>query len=179
MRNLWINLHLYLAAFLAPCLLVMAVSGGLYLIGITGTLSSTPVSVPAGTVIDLDSPSVEADVRALLRQLGIVHEFEYVRKSGNRLLTRPTSRTYYEIALAGDTLEVTRQVPDLQKCLIELHKGHGPLLFKDFQKILAVGVLCIVFSGLRLGLSSPGLRTRTIVTGLGGLALFVLLAFGV
>ena len=50
MRNLWINLHLYLAAFLAPGLLVMAISGGLYLIGITGTLSSTPVSVPAGTV---------------------------------------------------------------------------------------------------------------------------------
>ena len=73
-------------------------------------------------------------MRALLRQLGIAHEFEYVRKSGSRLLTRPTSRTYYEITLAGDTLEVTRHMPDLQKCLIELHKGHGPLLFKDFQK---------------------------------------------
>ncbi len=63
-------------------------------------------------------------------------------------------------------------MPDLQKRLIELHKGHGPLWFKDFREILVVGVLFIVFSGLRLGLSSAALRTDTIATsgvGLGRL----------
>ena len=30
MRNLWINLHLYMAAFFAPTLLLLAISGGLY-----------------------------------------------------------------------------------------------------------------------------------------------------
>ena len=179
MRNLWINLHLYMAAFFAPTLLLLAISGGLYLIGVKGTVSSTPVAVPTGTVINLASPSLEADVRALLRNLGIVHDFEYVRKSGDTLFTRPTSRTYYEISVANNSVEVKRNVPDLQKRMIELHKGHGPLLFKDFQKILAVGLLFLVFSGLRLGLSSAGLRMKTIATGVGGLVIFLILAFGV
>ena len=43
MRNFWISLHLYAAAFLAPLLLFVAISGGLYLVGIKGTVTSTPV----------------------------------------------------------------------------------------------------------------------------------------
>ena len=177
MRNFWISLHLYAAAFFAPTLLLVVISGGLYLVDIKGTVTSTPVAVPSGVVINPASASLEADVRALLRDIGITHDFEYVKKSGNTLYTRPTSRTHYEISVADDSVTVKHNVPDLQKRLIELHKGHGPLWFKDFQKVLAVGVLFIVLSGLWLGLSSAGLRARTIATGVIGLAVCLILAF--
>lgn len=177
MRNLWINLHLYRAVFFAPTLLLLASSGGLSLVDIKGAVSSRPVAVPSGTVINPASPSREADERVLLRNLGIVPDFEYVKKSEDRLLTRPTSRTYYEILLTNNSVEVKWNVPDLQKRLVELHRGHGPLLFEDLQKILAVGLLFLVFSGMWLGLSSPGLRLKTIVAGVGGLLILLILAF--
>ena len=177
MRNFWISLHLYTAAFFAPALLFVAISGGLYLVGVKGTVTSTSVAVPSGVGMNPASASLETDVRALLRAIGVTHDFEYVKKSGNTLYTRPTSRTHYEISVAADAVTVKHNVPDLQKRLIELHKGHGPLWFKDFQKVLAVGVLFIVLSGLWLGLSSAGLRTRTIATGVIGLTVCLILAF--
>lgn len=177
MRNFWISLHLYAAAFFAPPLLFVAISGGLYLIGIKGTVTSTTVAVPSSVVINPTSASLEADVRALMRDIGITHDFEYVKKSGNTLSTRPTSRAYYEISVADNSVTVKHNVPNLQKRLIELHKGHGPLWFTDFQKVLAVGVLFLVLSGLWLGLSSPGLRARTIATSVVGLAVCLILAF--
>ena len=47
MRALWVKIHLYIAAFFSPMLLMMAVSGGLYLLGIKGTVEKTPVEVTA------------------------------------------------------------------------------------------------------------------------------------
>ncbi len=38
MRSLWVKVHLYVAAFFLPMLLVMATSGGLYLLGVTGSI---------------------------------------------------------------------------------------------------------------------------------------------
>ncbi len=183
MRALWIKLHLYTAAFLAPMLLLVATSGGLYLIGIKGSVSSSSVIAVPGTTLDLSSDTLEADVRALLSAAGVTDGFEYIKQSGSTLTTRPTSRVYYEIrpgdGQSGETVQITRNEPDLQKMMIELHKGHGPLLFKDFQKVLAVGLLFIVISGMWLGVSSTGLRKKSLLTsGLGLLIFVALIAFG-
>ena len=59
---------------------------------------------------------------------------------------------------------------------MELHMGHGPGLFKNFQKMFALGLLLIILSGLWLGLSSSGLRRRTLVISSAGAAVFLLLA---
>ena len=64
MRSFWISLHLYAAAFFAPTLLFVAISGGLYLIGIKGSVTSTSVAVPSGVIMNPASASLEADVRA-------------------------------------------------------------------------------------------------------------------
>ncbi|MDA1302622.1 MAG: PepSY-associated TM helix domain-containing protein [Proteobacteria bacterium] len=177
MRALWVNLHLYAAAFLAPMLLLVSISGGLYLVGIKGSVVQTEVTVPAQARIDTDAPDLKQEVDGLLQASGVVHVFEYVKVSGSELTTRPTSRTYYEINVANDQITVTRNEPDLQKSMIELHKGHGPLWFKDFQKVLAVGLLFIVVSGLWLGIQSAQLRKRTLGTAASGLALFIVLVF--
>ena len=42
-RKLLINIHLYLAAFFTPVLLIMAISGGLYLMGIKGSYTEQQV----------------------------------------------------------------------------------------------------------------------------------------
>ena len=74
-------------------------------------------------------------------------------------------------------MRLTRNEPDLQKRLIELHKGHGPTAFKTLQKVMAVGLLAIVSTGFWLGLSAVGLRARMAAMSGAGLLLFIVLAF--
>lgn len=176
-RSLWIQAHLWLAAFFAPALLLMAISGGLYLLGIKGTVDATPVTLWAGATLDLDSADLEGDVRRLLTAAGVDHSFEYLKLDGSTLTTRPTSRVYYVLEVGESGVSVSRNEPDLQKRMIELHKGHGPTAFKNFQKFMAAGLLLIVLNGFVIGLAAVTLRTRTLVLSGLGLLLFLVLVF--
>lgn len=177
-RNFFITIHLVLSAFLAPFILLASISGGLYLIGIKGSVEQNPVFSTEDIHIDTASNQLKADIDALLRTAGVNdYDFEYVKVKGDTLYTRPTSTDHYIIQL-GDTVEVIAANPDLQSAMIELHKGHGPTAFKTFQKLAAVGLALIVASGLWLGLSAARLRARTLLITLGGtLVLFSLVLF--
>ena len=135
----------------------MAISGGLYLLGIKGNVTEIPVSLVPGVSLDLAASDLEAAVRQLLTEAGIEHRFEYLKRE--------------------DGVRVTRNEPDLQKRLIELHKGHGPTAFKTLQKVMAAGLLVVVSTGFWLGLSAVGLRARMAITSAAGLLLFIVLAF--
>lgn len=171
MRSLWVKIHLYIASFFLPALLLMAVSGGLYLNGIKGTVETTPVEISNPVPLDPKSPDLKQDIDGLLQSNGIVHNFEYVKISGTTLITRPTSRDYYSIDASGEVPVVTLNKPDLVKQLVELHKGHGPGLFKTLQKIMAVGLVIILLSGFWLGVSSEALRAPTLITTIAGLVI--------
>ncbi len=177
MRSLWVKVHLYVAAFFLPMLLVMATSGGLYLLGVKGSVDSTPVPLSATQAFSAESATLNSDVRELLGANGIDHDFEYIKVSGNTFITRPTSSDYYEITVHDTGIQATLNRPDLIKSLVELHKGHGPLLFKDLQKLMALGLLIILLSGFWLGASSPSLRVPTLLTTALGLLVFLGLGF--
>ncbi len=176
-RSLLINIHLYLAALFAPIVLMLAFSGGLYLLGVKGNVEQTAIQIPPDATLDLDSSRLEDDVQALLSNAGINHEFEYVKRKGSELYTRPTSREHYQIYHSTEGLVLTRNTPDIQAGLIELHKGHGPLAFKTLQKFTAAGLIIVLLSGVWLGLASDRLRKPTLISSGIGLALFVLLGF--
>ncbi len=129
--------------------------------------------MPEGTTIDPDLPTLENDFRAILISAGIDHNFKHIKKNGN---TRPTSRTNYKITIADDgSLVMKLQEPSLQKRMIELHNGHGPTMFKNFQRSMAVGLSLVVLFGLTLGLSAPHLRKQSILIAAFGLVVFLLL----
>ena len=175
MRSFWIKVHLYVATFFAPIIIVMAFSGGMYLLGNKGSVETTAVSITGN--LDAASATLEGDVRQLLADNGIEHEFEYLKISGSTLITRPTSRTFYELKASEGAVTASRNEPDILKRLVELHKGHGPLLFKDLQKVMAVGLLIVLLSGMWLGLTSPALRFPSIIVTLAGTVIFVMAAF--
>lgn len=175
-KNL-ITIHLYLAGFFAPMVFLVAVSGGLYLLGYKGEVSSEQVYGPVCGQLDPASQTLKADVQKILNEAGIEFDFEYVRGGDDTFHTRPTSRTHYVLKLADGQVTVTKQIPNLQKRLIELHKGHGPQRFKTFQKLFALGLFLIVSSGLFLGLSSPVMQRKTLVTSVSGALLFAALIF--
>lgn len=178
-RRNWINVHIYLAAFLAPMIILVASSGGLYLLGIKGSVEQEPVQLAVGSEIDLNSSSLKADVELILKQSNIDHSFEYIKQSGSSLYTRPTSKTYYEFNVSDTGVSALKSTPDLQKRMIELHKGHGPLIFKVLQQIFAFGLLAIILSGVVLGITTPAFRSKTLtIIAVGFATLFSLLFFG-
>ena len=177
-RGLLIKIHLYLSAFFAPAIVLVAVSGGLYLLGVKGSVDSAPLgSAPADTRWTVD-PS-KAMVQDALSSIGVVDfHFDYVKRQGAGWITRPTTRVFYGFERQGEEVQITRYTPSLQKRMMELHMGHGPSAYRQFQKLFAAGMLFIILSGVWLGLSSAQLRQRTaIAVGAGGLV-FVLLALG-
>ena len=175
-RALLIKLHLYFSAFFAAAIVLVAVSGGLYLIGIKGTIEQTPVGTLATGQQLLQDPS-EANVQAALASLGVDDfEFEYVKQKGSQLITRPTTRAFYTLDISGDEAVVHYNEPSLQKRMIELHMGHGPTAYKSYQKVFAAGMLFIILTGLWLGLSSVRLRFSTAVISGVGVLLFLWLA---
>ena len=102
MRQFWINLHLYVAAFFTPVLLIIVISGGLYLIGIKGTTVETDIALPANATLDLDAGDLKEEVDKLLRAAGIKHSFGYIKRDGSTLTTRPTSRTNYVLKMTDE-----------------------------------------------------------------------------
>jgi hypothetical protein len=175
-RRLFITIHLYLSSFFAAAILLVAISGGLYLVGVKGEMAETTVaSLPKAGRGPLEALS-KAEVHGLLADAGVEgFTFEYVRQSGKRAYTRPTSREHYVIDATGPGVNIVRREPDLQARMIELHKGHGPTAFKTFQKVFAVGMVFIILSGLWLGLTAPRLVRNTTISFGAGLALFLVL----
>lgn len=153
---------------MAPAFILVSISGGLYLLGIKGATTSVPIAVPAGVTLDFQSSTIKEDVEAFLAGQGHTDKFQYIRDRGNIIQTRPTSRAYYQLELNDGVMTAARKDPNVQASIMELHKGHGPQLFKWYQKFVALALLFVVLSGLWLGLSSKPLRKRTLwVTGLG------------
>jgi hypothetical protein len=176
-RKLLITIHMYLAAFFSPAVLLVAISGGLYLTGIKGTVEQETI-FSSNAKIDSNSASLHTDVAALLTDAGVKsYSYEYVKVSGDSLYTRPTSSDHYIIRLNEGGVQVIHARPSLQSRMIELHKGHGPSAFKTFQKAFAVGLLFIILSGLWLGISAARLRRTTLLTATAGAAVFALLLF--
>ena len=175
-RALLIKLHLYCSAFFAAGIILVAVSGGLYLIGIKGTIEQTLVGTLT-TGQQLSQDPREANVQAALASLGVADfEFEYVKQKGSQLITRPTTRPFYTLDISGDEAMVQYNEPSLQKRMIELHMGHGPTAYKTYQKVFAAGMLFIILTGLWLGLSSARLRVSTAMISGAGVLLFFWLA---
>lgn len=175
-RKLLITVHLYLSAFFAPAVLLVAISGGLYLVGIKGEVEQEIIYRSDEVTVDSTSPSLQNDVTKLLASAGVnSFSFEYVKVKGNRIYTRPTSSDHYIVNLHSDGLEVVSAQPNLQSRLIELHKGHGPSAFKTFQKAFAAGLIFIILSGLWLGISAARLRQSTLLTLAAGTLKFGLL----
>ena len=177
-RKLLITIHMYLAAFFAPAVLLVAMSGGLYLAGVKGTVEQETIYSSSNATIDSKSPSLHTDVAALLADAGVEsYSYEYIKVSGANLYTRPTSSDHYIIKSNEDGVEVIHAQPSLQSRMIELHKGHGPSAFKTFQKAFAVGLVFIILSGLWLGISAARLRRSTLLTVTAGAVVFMLLLF--
>lgn len=176
-RKYLVLAHLWLAGLMAPAFALHAISGGLYLMDIKGDAATERVSLPAGAELDFKSQTLDADIRALLEKANLNHDFEYIRNRGTVIQLRPTSKTYLEFKQSQQGLTATRVKPDAVRSIMELHKGHGPKLFKSYQKLVAVLLLGVVLGGILVGLLARAYRRQTIVAVVMGFVVFLLAGF--
>jgi len=175
-RKQIIILHLFLAAFFAPMLIITGLSGGLYLFGEKGSVVKEIIYEKEQSNFNFSSMDMEQQIRQFILDNQIKHEFEYVKGSNNIYFTRPTSKQYLVFSSKNNQLIVTQHTPDFIKSIVELHKGHGPIAFKWLQKLMAFGLFFILISGLFLGLTSPLYKNKTILISGTGSLLFLFLA---
>ena len=162
LRKSLILLHLLFAGFMAPAFILLAITGGAYLLDNKGQETKIAIDLPPGTVIDLKSPTAEADIRELLRSANIDHDFEYLKNRGTTAQTRPTSRTYIAFSQKDGVWKAEKVTPNIMKAAIEIHKGHGPKLLKTYHKIVALLLIGVVFGGIFVGLLAKAYRRQTI-----------------
>lgn len=176
-RNTLVLAHLIVAGLLAPLFVLVAITGFNYLTDNKGYTDETPLTLPAGTVLDPDAATIEDDVRALLAANDLPTDFEYLRSRPGEITTRPTSEDFVVFKEEDGVWSATLNRPSLQYGLMELHKGHGPQSFKIYQMIAAVALFLVVIGGLVVGFMSPAYRTKTLGSLAFGTAVFVVLAF--
>ncbi|MDB2437245.1 hypothetical protein N9W89_00900 [Hellea sp.] len=177
LRKLVILFHLFAAGFMAPAFLLVAVTGGMHLVGGVESESRAPLVLPAGTQIDLKSPAVEDDIRALLKSANIDHKFEYIRDRGTTAQTRPTSRPYINFRQRDGVWTAEKVTPNFMKAAMEIHKGHGPKLLRAYHKLVALLLLGVVFGGLMVGLLAKAYRRKTLGALAVGTLLYLVLVF--
>jgi len=176
-RKILVTLHLIFAGLLTPAFLLLAITGGNYLLGNKGNMEKTPIVLSAGSTLDFGSDTIKDDINKLLADNNVELNFEYVKNRGSVIQLRPTSRKYIELKDTASGVTASWVNPSLQAGLMELHKGHGPKLFKTYQKFVALGLIGVVLGGFLVGILAPAYRRKTLVaTGLGTL-LFIVLAF--
>ncbi|CAO1648993.1 hypothetical protein [Parasphingorhabdus sp. NYA22] len=178
-RNLLILVHLFLAAFLAPSFLMVGTTGALKLAGVDPAIEDIPIELPVGTQIDPDSPTLKQDIGTILAAQNIHLDIESVRSRGGDMTTRPTSRTFARINQTPDGLQASLHKPGFQYAMMELHKGHGPAIFKTYQLIAGIALFLVIVGGLIVGLLAKPYRRKTLVSLALGTVTFLVLGFAV
>lgn len=177
-RKLLVSAHLFLAAFFAPFLILIAMTGGLYLLGEKGTLRYTPIAHLEMQTLESQQRPLPEHLTALLQQAGVDnYTVRDIKVSGDTIISYPSSRDYYQFKLNTTGVEIARVSPNFLASSLALHKGHGPALFIYFEKALAIALLLVVLSGLWLGFQSPKLRKTMFMNFAAGAIVFVLLAY--
>ncbi len=176
-RSLMTLLHLFAATLLAPFFILVAITGGLYVSDIKPDLEKSDIELSSPITFDSNSPTLDEDVRKVLADNNIDIDFEYIRNRGDSLTTRPTSRQHVQFSKDDNGWNATLNTPNFHYAMMELHKGHGPTLFKKYQIVAGVALFIIMMSGLIVGFLSKAYRRKTIISTIIGSLVFVILAF--
>lgn len=167
-RQNLLKIHLYLSAFFTPFLFLMALTGTSYLLGFKGDVKKEVIKT-----ITLESEKITKEQAQLyLNSIDSNYKFEYLKESGNVTFTRPTTRTYYQFEREGNNVSIFKMTPNFLLRIIEVHKGHGPGLLKNLEKMLGIALMFVLISGVWLAVTvKRDMKITLILISLGALVL--------
>ena len=178
-RTFLTKLHLIVAAFMFPAVLMFLGTGALYTWGNTGewTESSEEIALTQdfATLGETDLRDLAATALAARGADLPSGRTKLAGEGAEQSLNWSCART--EVAISAGASERTAQVEikeaSLHRWLVQLHKAKGSVWFKIYASALALVLLILVASGVILGLQIKALRRMTIVSSAAGLAAFV------
>lgn len=178
-RQLLTRVHLLLAAFLFPAILMFLMTGALYTWGQTGKVTDATHEVTLQAPLDAkDEAALRALALAELGKAGLDAPTgkARVRKSGDSFTYEWVGSRRditIESGAGANVAKVTIKEASLHRTFVQLHKAKGGLLFKVYATILALALFLLVFTGLIIGWMTPAWRGTTKWASLAGIAGFV------
>lgn len=173
-RSVLVKIHMYLSAFFAPFLILMAISGTCYLMGNKGSIDKSIASKIIPPEANLNKEKVEE----LIKKIAPDYSYEYIKVKGSDFYTRPTTRTFYHIKKTQEGYTIFKAIPNFLASIIEVHKGHGPGFLKTLQKILGIALIFMLLSGFALAFQLKKDRLKTYSVSLVGLVTLIIMLIG-
>lgn len=160
-RKYFIYVHLALAAFFLPYMLLMPISGTWHLLKLPEDQTKTESFKIIGTVPS-NSPEKEIFFREEFKKQNLDYSFEYLKDNGKDYTFRPTSREYYTATVDGNSIAFTKINPGFSRRLMEIHKGHGPGLIRTLEIGFGFALFLVTLSGLWLAFTVKKYRNITL-----------------
>ncbi len=154
-RSTLVTLHLGLSALFMPFLLILPLSGGLYLLDIKGEQAKVEAFKIAGPV---PGENTDAFFREQFKANNIDFDFEYIRVNNNDFTFRPSSRVHYMATKSEAGATVYKLEPDILRRFMEIHKGHGPKIIRWLETAFALALILVTVSGIYLAVTVPAYR---------------------
>lgn len=177
-RTFLTKLHLIVAAFMFPAILMFLVTGVLYTWGNKGEWVEETASVTLQAPLVADEGALKAIALAELdkRALPAPSGSASVSEAGEPVSLQWTgARSEASVTATDDPLvaEVTVKEATIHRNLVQLHKAKGSDVFKVYASFLAFVLFLLVASGLVLGLQAKALRRITVLSSVAGAAAFI------
>ena len=172
------KLHLILAGFMFPAMLMFLATGALYTWGSKGQWHEKTVSVVLDQPLAVDQLELESIVLAELAKSSLPAPSGEATVSGEGAdisLSWTGARSEASVKATDDPrlVEVTIKEASLHRWLVQLHKAKGSTIFKVYATFLAFVLFVLVASGVILGLQVKPYRRLTIGSGAAGLVAFL------
>jgi len=172
-RSWMVQIHLIVASLFLPLMLLMPLSGALYLMDQKGDQTKEEAFVVDG-IPPKDKTEMEAFFRGQFLKNNLDFSFEYIKTTDTEYIFRPTSRVYYMAATSNGSLTMYKVNPSILKRMMEIHKGHGPQFVRWLEMAFGVALLLVAFSGVWIGIVTPVYRRAMIVSFLVGAVILAL-----
>lgn len=172
------KLHMLLAAFIFPAIVMFLVTGSLYTWGVTGEYVSTDHPLTLTQPLANDETQLVSLAQTELDRLGISAPSgrPRVRSMGDAFQLEWTGSQRDVIVEPGATpLEATLIVKETSwyRYIVQLHKAKGGTVFKVYAAMLALSLFILVASGLAMALMVRAYRSMTLMASAAGVVAFV------
>ncbi|NRB37384.1 MAG: PepSY domain-containing protein [Pseudomonadales bacterium] len=178
-KNL-VTIHMLVAGFIFPVLLMFLFTGALYTWGIKGGYESQDYDVMLEAPLQADQEMLLAVVNKKLLALNITQptgqakvknigaDFQLQWTGSNRNVILQTSDN---ALLARMTIENSQAY----RVFVQLHKAKGGVAFKVYAAIFAAALLLLLISGFIMAWQMPKYRQPVLISATLGMITFILM----
>lgn len=176
-RLFFMQVHLILATFIFPVILMFLVTGSLYLLGFEGSFDTQIYPLKLNAPLQKDDASLTDFITNELKNLNLSAPTTKVRNlTKDELIKFEMRSAALRVTIEStqpDQATLTVQKADWFKKLMELHINHGNKAFKMYALFLAITLLSLLVTGYIMALQLPRYRKMTVYSTVAGIAVFV------